>query len=503
MENALEHFTQLLGVSFAHFLGAFALLFVGWLAALAVSGLVQRTLHRLGLNGWLARRFLKESTPQQVTAEQWVARGAFFIMMLFVLVGFLQQLQLHQVSEPINHLLKQLFEFAPRLLSGALLLIVAWIIATALRQTIMGIARITNLQQTLETQSGGLPVSSLPKALADATYWLVFLLFLPAVLSVLKLEGLLWPIQNMIDKILGFLPNGFTAVLVLMIGWLIARIAQGATSNLTSALGVDRLSEKAGLHVVLGEKKLSEVVGLLVCALLFVPAIVAALDTLALDALARPVSHLLDSMLAAVPLLLAACFVLFISHIAGKTVAGLASTTLANVGFDNILAKLGFTQHAHPKEGQTPSKIVGHLILAAIFVFAVTQSAQLLGLTALADLTTQFMLFASRILVGIVMFGVGLFLANIATSTILASAAVQPQVLAAAARFAILSITVAMSLTQMGLGQDIVKLTFGLLLASVAIACAIAFGLGGRDVAARQLEAWMQSMTSPKQGKTS
>jgi hypothetical protein len=42
----------------------------------------------------------------------------------------------------------------------------------------------------------------------------------------------------------------------------------------------------------------------------------------------------------------------------------------------------------------------------------------------------------------------------------------------------------------MGLADQIVMLAFGLILGSAAIACALAFGLGGRDAAARMLERW-------------
>ena len=48
----------------------------------------------------------------------------------------------------------------------------------------------------------------------------------------------------------------------------------------------------------------------------------------------------------------------------------------------------------------------------------------------------------------------------------------------------------AIGLTFMGLADQIVMLAFGLILGSAAIACALAFGLGGRDAAARVLERW-------------
>jgi hypothetical protein len=55
----------------------------------------------------------------------------------------------------------------------------------------------------------------------------------------------------------------------------------------------------------------------------------------------------------------------------------------------------------------------------------------------------------------------------------------------------------AIGLTFMGLADQIVMLAFGLILGSAAIACALAFGLGGRDAAARVLERWVDTGQPP------
>ena len=57
-------------------------------------------------------------------------------------------------------------------------------------------------------------------------------------------------------------------------------------------------------------------------------------------------------------------------------------------------------------------------------------------------------------------------------------------------RYAIIALFTAIGLTFMGLADQIVMLAFGLILGSAAVACAIAFGLGGRDAAARILDRW-------------
>jgi hypothetical protein len=50
-----------------------------------------------------------------------------------------------------------------------------------------------------------------------------------------------------------------------------------------------------------------------------------------------------------------------------------------------------------------------------------------------------------------------------------------------------------MALQQIGVASDIINLAFGLLLGAVAVAIAIAFGLGGRDVASEQIREWLNS----------
>jgi hypothetical protein len=93
-------------------------------------------------------------------------------------------------------------------------------------------------------------------------------------------------------------------------------------------------------------------------------------------------------------------------------------------------------------------------------------------------------------------FGIGLFLANLAAETVRASQAAQSGLLAVAARISIIILAGAIALRQMGLANEIIELAFGLLLGSVAVAVALAFGLGGRDIAAMQIESWRNSLKS-------
>jgi hypothetical protein len=108
----------------------------------------------------------------------------------------------------------------------------------------------------------------------------------------------------------------------------------------------------------------------------------------------------------------------------------------------------------------------------------------------LAGLTKDFVAWGGHVLLGLVIFGFGLLLANWVAGVVRASDSPQAPLMSLAARVAILFLAGAMALRQMELANDIVNLAFGLAIGAVAIAVALAFGLGGRDTAARLLNDW-------------
>jgi hypothetical protein len=474
---------------------AIAILIVGWVVALLGGLLVRKAFKRTEIDNKIATWIVGEERAKSIEIERWIGRCAFFLIMLFVLVAFFEALGLTVITVPLSRFLIQIFEYAPRLIAPAVLLLVAWVLATGLRFLVRKLLSATRLDEKLGSQVGLEEGGSIPlsRTLGDAVYWMIFLLFLPAVLGALNLSGLLQPVQGMLDKILGFLPNLFAAGLILGVGWLLARIVQRIASNVLAAVGADRLSESVGLDKALGEQKLSGLAGLVLYILILVPVLVASLNALSLDAITRPASQMLSTFLAALPLVFAAALVILIAYLVGRVVAGLVTNLLAGVGFNMVLVRLGVG--AEPEEGQqTPSQIAGNLVMVAIMLFATIEAVDVLGFAVLSGLVAQFLVFAGHVLLGLVIFAVGLFLANLAAKTVKASTASQAPLLAVAARVSILVLAGAMALRQMGLANEIITLAFGLLLGAIAVAVAIAFGIGGRDLAAETLRRWRQRM---------
>jgi hypothetical protein len=340
----------------------------------------------------------------------------------------------------------------------------------------------------------------LSKTIANAVYWLIFLLFLPAILNALAMQGILAPVEGMVEKIVAFLPNIFVAGLILLVGWFVARVICRIVTNVLAAVGADRLGEKIGLTRGTKPLSLSKTLGWVVYVVILVPIVIAALDAIGLEAITQPTSDMLQRILSAIPSAFAAALVVGIAYVIGRLVSQLIRQLLESVNFNALPSKLGLGEQAAEAKW-SPSAIVGHLILVAILLLASVSALGLLGFGNLSDLVVDFLFFAGHILMGLVIFGLGLYLSNLAAKIIKSRRIAQAGLLSLVARVAILLLAGAMALRQMGLANEIISLAFGLLLGSVAVAGAIAFGIGGREIAARKLQEWLKSVESEKPKK--
>jgi len=487
MQNIWTEITQVVGAFIPNLVGALIILVIGLIIAWIVSAVVRAILRRTTLDDRIARWISGEEDKEKpMEVEEPVGKVVFWLIMIFVLIAFFEALGLTAITQPLNRLLNTIFAYIPQILGAAVLLLLAWIIASAVRWLVVRGLGALNLDKRLG-DSAGVEEERMPvtKSIGDALYWLIFLLFLPAVLTALDLQGLLLPVQGMVDTVLGFIPNLFAAGLLLLVGWFVAKLVQRIVTNLLVAAGLDRLSERVGLKSAIGEQSLSGLVGLLLYILILIPIIIASLNALQLEALTAPASNMLNEFLSALPNIFAAALLLIITYVIARLVAALVSTLLAGVGFDAVLVRIGLVRD-EPGEGQrTPSEAVGYLVLVVIMLFASIEAAALVGFGELATLLAGLTVFLWRVVLGLVIFAIGLWLGNLAGKAIEAGQSANAKLLALVARVAIWILAGAMALSQLGLGSEIVNLAFGLTLGAVAIAVALAFGLGGRDFGVR------------------
>jgi TRAP-type mannitol/chloroaromatic compound transport system permease small subunit len=497
MNEFLTEFLETLGSYLPSALGAIGILVGGWLVALIGSAIIRGVLKRTGIDDRIATliRPEEEAETGRIEVARWSGKAVYYLIMMFVVVAFLQALNLTVVAEPINQLLNQVLSYLPLLFVAGALLLVARVVASALKFVVVRLLQTAKLDERLSTQADiEVPEEfAMSATLGNVTYWLVFLLFLPAVLGALGLQGLLEPLQGMVEEILGFLPNILAAGLILLVGWIASRIVRQILTNLVAGIGVDRLGERTGLEAALGGQRLSKVIGTVVYVLILIPIVISALNALQIEAVSEPASQMLGTILNALPAIFGAFLLVGVAYFVAKLVGTFITNVLTGIGFNNILSWIGLGGEA--VEGRrTPSEIVGYLAIVGIMFFAVIEAANLLGFTILAELVSQFLIAVAGVILGIVIFGIGLYLAGLAENVIRDTGSSQAQVLAPIARVAIIVFAAALAIRQTGIAEDIVNLAFGIVLSTFAVAAALAFGLGARDIAARELENWLKSM---------
>ena len=415
------------------------------------------------------------------------------LVLLLTAIAVLNALNLSIASGPLAALADQVMVFLPKLLAGLLLGVIAWVCAIVVRALIARVMTSTLIDVRLSAASGAKATVPLSSQLAKAGFWLTLLLFTPAVLGTLQLDGLLSPVQGMITSLLSAVPNVLAAVAIGGVGYLIARLLRTVVTSLLEAAGANRVSHALGLGSTF---KLSGLAGTVVYVLVLLPTMIAALDALKIEAVSAPASAMLAQMFEAVPNIIAATLIVGMTYFVARIVSGLATEFLASLGVDSLPERLGVS--AKPN-GLRLSVLAGKALMFFSLLFATMEAANRLGFTRLSELANSFIGFGGDLLLGGVILSVGYWLANLAHDAIARASGDGKSPLARIARIAILGLVLAMGLRAMGLAPDIVNLAFGLTLGAVAVAGALSFGLGGRDAAGRQMEHWLSGWREASQ----
>ena len=130
--------------------------------------------------------------------------------------------------------------YVPRVLGALAIFVVAFVAARLVRAGLLRAAAAAGVDERLHSPG-------LSATLAQVGFGLVWLLALPALLGTLELQGLLNPVNAMMSRLMGFVPNLVGALVVLAIGLLVARIVRQLVTGLLSAAGSEKLADRMGL----------------------------------------------------------------------------------------------------------------------------------------------------------------------------------------------------------------------------------------------------------------
>ncbi len=485
MEQLQDFVLWMRDIGLFNLLVALLILIVGYIVARLLGGLTRRIFNRIEVDDKVVKRLSADFDLPEIDSAKWAGTIVFWIVILFVVVAAIQQLNMVVLTAAINPLLTTITsEYIPGLVGALLLGLLAWVAAVILRAIVVRLCKLAKLDDRL-TQQGAVEEGeqvSVTETLGVLTFWLVILLFIPAILDALGISAIAEPFQEAIGSFFDYLPNIVSATVIFLVGWLLAKVLrQLVTSLLTAVQVVDGLGNRIGLT---GEQTLSKLLGTLTYAIIMLMVVIAALDALAIAAISGPATSMLNVILDAIPSLIGAVLVLVIAYYVARLVSQLIVEVLTGLHFDKWPQKLGINYSGE----RTPSQLVGYLVMLGIVLIAAVGASDLLQSESISAILTQMVDFFFQVVLALVIVGVGLYFANLAADLVKSAGGANGRVWALAARMAILILAITMALRQLGLASDIVNMAFGLILASAALGAALAFGLGGRGVAGQELD---------------
>ena len=299
-------------------------------------------------------------------------------------------------------------------------------------------------------------------------------------MSALGAESIAQPILNLLTTVWGYVPNILAAAIVLVIGFLIAKLVRQLLIPVFSRIRVDKLQEKAGIQVP-EVAKLSNTLAYLVYVLILIPVIIVALQVLNIRAISEPAISTLGMVFDFIPNIIVAALIIGVGAIIGKFAGQIVKRLIAATGVDQKLTEL--------TDGKTErfvlSKVVGVAVEVVIIVFFCVEGLSVLQLSVLTGIGTAVIGYLPNVLASLIILVVAVFVARMAEKALKKTGFDAYTLLV---RIAIFAIAAFMILNQLGIASKIVNSAFILILAALAVAFAVAFGIGGREFAANTLK---------------
>ena len=190
----------------------------------------------------------------------------------------------------------------------------------------------------------------------------------------------------------------------------------------------------------------------------------------------------MSAFLSFIPQLIGALIILLVGYLIAKALQAIVGRVLEGIGFDRWMERGGIKQFFDRADTKhTPHSILGRLVFWFVFFVAITMAADALGIPQVSAVLAQLIAYIPSIIAAILILILAALLANFLSSIV--RGATGSDILASVARYAIIVYAVFAAVTQLGIAVELTAPTFLIVLGAVALAAAIAFGIGGREVA--------------------
>lgn len=403
---------------------------------------------------------------------------------------------MEQFTNSLQGLWVTFVNILPDLLGALLLLVLAWIIATLVKKAVVKGLTALHFDNKLVKWGVAPTVADAQHiigSLGKVFYYLIWLFFIPGILAQIGLANIALPITNMFDNFMAFLPKLFGAVIILAIGYFVAKFVKELVQSLLESINVDRWLSKytqapnpsgqnSASTVAVQKNTIARVLANVAFVIVLIPVLTMALETLQIRSISEPIVNVLNQVLAAIPNILVAVILLIVGTLIARFVADLLEGLLENAGINR------FSHYLNPTGTSrlNLSQVIAKIVQAVIIVFFTVEALNAVNLEVLNTIGVAIISYLPSILIALIILGLGIFGGNALSAFLKESTG--SSLLGEIVKYILYVLAVFMTLDQLQFASMIVNTAFLFIMGGLAVAFALAFGLGGREFAKLQLQ---------------
>ncbi|QUW20982.1 mechanosensitive ion channel [Sporosarcina sp. Marseille-Q4063] len=476
------------------------ILLVGFIIAKVIQGVVYKLLRKFRMNERLG------TTESKWNIEKIISKVVFWGIMLLALIMFLNVMNMSLIATPFVSIYSGFAGAILGILKAAIILFIAWILALVVKKFILMAGNKLNLNKYFVKAGVSAEEANKSKWIENAAniaFYLILLLFMPAVLHALGLSGVSGPFEGLLQGFLNFIPKLVGAAIIFVVGFIVAKIIRVILTKFLESIGTDRFADKLKISSFLKGTSLSKLVGTIAFILIMIPVTISSLEALDLRGISEPAIAMLHDIVGMIPKIIIGIVLVLVGVLLAKWIKGVVVSLLENLGVNSLFGKMG----VRSVKPSMPSlaEIIGTIVQIVVILLFVVEALQVVNLHFMVSLATGIFAYLPMVLAAVVILAVGFWLANLAerfVGSVMTKPSGAPHVLRYVAKYAILAFAFFMALSQLGIAPAIINAAFILILGGVALAFGLAFGLGGREHASRYLSEMESSLQGAEVSKT-
>lgn len=310
------------------------LIIVAWIVATLVGKAVSKGLKAIGIGKYFQKWGATNTEEQSHALIDTLSKVAYYLVWVLFLPGIFSTFGLDSIGQPIMNMIDTVLAFIPNIIAAGIVLVLGLFAAKLVKNLVYNVAVAANIDKHLAKLTGGETTDvevkknkgTLASVLANIVYFLIVIPIILVALEVLNINSIADPISSVLNTILSAIPNILVAVVLLIVGFAIAKFAGMILTDLLKSAGLNKYSSylKKSSNMNLD---LSKIAGQTVAVLIGLFFLVEALNALNLEML----NSILSVVIGYLPNVLFAAIIIGLGFVGGQMLSSAIKSTTGSM----------------------------------------------------------------------------------------------------------------------------------------------------------------------------